>query len=225
MKTAKIKSFCLTVFLGYTISVNSSAQVSAIKYDLKSLFENNKLEVYNRFVTTFSEKDKEGIRFSKNENNGVAWLKHIIFSNGIIEIDIKGKDELQQSFVGVAFHGVDNNTMDAVYFRPFNFQSTDSVNKIHAVQYVSEPDFSWEVLREKFNGTYEKAIIPSPNANEWFHVKIVIKSPQILVFVNGNPEPCLSVEKLNTRASGKLGLWVGNNSDGDFANLMIYPQN
>jgi len=225
MKTARIKSFCLTVFLGYTISVNSSAQVSAIKYDLKSLFENNKLEVYNRFVTTFSEKDKEGISFSKKENNGVAWLKHIIFSNGIIEIDIRGKDELQQSFVGIAFHGVDNNTMDAVYFRPFNFQSTDSEHNIHAVQYVSEPDFSWEVLREKFNGLYEKEIIPPPNANEWFHVKIVIKSPQIMVYVNGNAEPCLSVEKLNTRASGKLGLWVGNNSDGDFANLMIYPQN
>jgi len=225
MKTAKIKSFCLTVFLGYTISLNSPAQVSAIKYDLKSMFENNKLEVYNRIVTTFSEKDKEGIRFSKNENNGVAWLKHIIFSNGIIEIDIKGKDELQQSFVGIAFHGVNNNTMDAVYFRPFNFQSADSVNKIHAVQYVSEPDYSWEVLREKSNGIYEKAIMPSPNANEWFHVKIVVKSPQIMVFVNGNTEPCLSVEKLNTRASGRLGLWVGNNSDGDFANLMIYPQN
>jgi hypothetical protein len=54
-------------------------------------------------------------------------------------------------------------------------------------------------------------------------VKIIVKSPQIIVFVNGNQEPSLIVEKLNTRASGKIGLWVGNNSDGDFANLQIIP--
>jgi len=42
--------------------------------------------------------------------------------------------------VGIAFHGSDNKTLDAIYFRPFNFQSTDPVRKIHAVQYVSHPD-------------------------------------------------------------------------------------
>jgi hypothetical protein len=225
MKTCAIKAFILTVFLGFVITLNCIAQISAIKYNLKSLFENDKLEVYNRNVTPFTDKDIEGIRFSKNENDGVAWLKHIIFSNGSIELDIKGKDELQQSFVGVAFHGINNDTYDAIYFRPFNFQTPDTVRKIHAVQYVSEPDFSWQVLREKFNGIYEKEIIPAPKGNDWFHVKIVIKSPQITVYLNGNPKPCLSVEKLNNRASGKIGLWVGNNSDGDFANVMIYPQN
>jgi hypothetical protein len=172
-------------------------------------------------VVPFSEKDKKGIRFSKNENDGIAWLRHVIFSNGIIELDIRGKDEFQQSFVGIAFHGIDNNTLDAIYFRPFNFQSTDSVQKLHTVQYISQPDFPWEVLREKFNGKYEKEIIPSLNGNEWFHAKIVIKYPQVTVYVNGNLEPSLNVDKLNNRTSGKIGLWVGNNSDGDFANLQI----
>ena len=45
------------------------------------------------------------------------------------------------------------------------------------------------------------------------------------VFVNGNQEPSLTIEKLNTRKTGKIGIWVGNNSDGDFANLQITPQN
>ena len=225
MKTTKMNRFNLLLILGSVISLSSSAQVGPVRYDLFSLLENNKLEVFNRKVIPFSENDKKGIRFSKNENDGVAWLKHVIFSNGNIELDIRGKDELQQSFVGIAFHGVDNNTFDAVYFRPFNFQSTDSVRKIHAVQYISQPDYPWQVLREKFSGKYEKAVIPSPNGNEWFHVKIIVKSPQIIVFVNGNQEPSLIVEKLNTRASGKIGLWVGNNSDGDFANLQIIPLN
>jgi hypothetical protein len=221
MKTNKVNRFHLTVILGFIALSSGIAQVRSVNYDLNSLSVNNQLEVFNRKVTVFTEGDKKGIRFSKNENDGVAWIKHLIFSNGSIELDIRGKDEFQQSFVGVAFHGVDNNTFDAIYFRPFNFQSTDTVRKIHSVQYISQPDFPWQVLRDKFNGKYEKAVIPSPNGNEWFHVKITVKSPQITVFVNGNPEPSLSVEKLNNRASGKIGLWVGNNSDGDFANLQI----
>jgi hypothetical protein len=196
----------------------------SIKYDLYSLSESNKLEVFNRKVIPFSENGKKGIRFSKNENDGVAWLNGISFSNGIIEVDIRGKDEYQQSFVGIAFHGIDNNTLDAIYFRPFNFQTTDPVRKIHSVQYVSQPDYTWQVLREKFNGKYEKEVIPAPNGNEWFHVKIIVKYPEITVFVNDNPQPSLIVEKLNKRTSGKIGLWVGNNSDGDFANFQIIQE-
>jgi len=221
MNTNKISHFYITVILGFITFVSGMGQVNSVKYDLS---ENNKLEVFNRKVTPFFEKDKKGIRFSKNENDGVVWLTSVEFSNGSIELDIRGKDEYQQSFVGIAFHGIDNNTLDAIYFRPFNFQSTDSVRKIHAVQYISQPDYPWQVLRENFNGKYEKAVIPSPNGNEWFHVKIIIKYPEVTVYVNANPEPSLSVEKLNKRTTGKIGLWVGNNSDGDFANLQITPQ-
>ena len=220
-----LKHLYFLIILGFITCLPVIAQTTSVTYDLSSLSATGKLEVINRKVSTFSEKDKNGIRFSKNENDGIAWLRHVIFSNGIIELDIRGKDELQQSFVGVAFHGADNNTLDAIYFRPFNFQSADSVSKIHAVQYISQPDYPWEVLREKFNGIYEKAIVPSPDANDWFHVKIIVRYPQIKVFVNGNQEPCLSIEKLNNRTSGKIGLWVGNNSDGDFANLEIMSLN
>lgn len=221
MKPINLGHLYLTIILGFITYISGVGQANSVNYDLYSLSENNKLEIFNRKVSTFSEKDKKGIRFSKNENDGIAWLKHVIFSDGIIELDIRGKDEFQQSFVGIAFHGNDNNTLDAIYFRPFNFQSTDSVRKIHAVQYISQPDYPWEVLREKFNGKYENSIIPSPNGNEWFHVKIIVKYPHITVFVNGNQEPSLNVEKLNNRTSGKIGLWVGNNSDGDFANFQI----
>ncbi|MGC1390093.1 MAG: hypothetical protein WA816_03575 [Bacteroidales bacterium] len=224
MKPIRLRQLCLTIILGFIIHHQLAGQANSFNYDLYSLSENNKLEVFNRKVSTFSEKDKKGIRLSKNENDGIVWLKHIIFSNGIIELDIRGKDDYQQSFVGIAFHGVDNVTLDAVYFRPFNFQSTDSIRRIHAVQYISQPDFPWQVLREKFNGRYEKALNPAPGGNDWFHAKIVIKYPNVTVYVNDNHEPSLSVEMLNNRTSGKIGLWVGNNSDGDFANLLIRPE-
>lgn len=51
--------------------------------------------------------------------------------------------------------------------------------------------------------------------------KIVIQFPKVTVYVDGNSEPSLSIDKLNDRKTGKIGLWVGNNSDGDFANLQI----
>jgi len=225
MKTINITRISLAITLGFITTLTVTGQNNTVKYDLFNMAENNKLEVFNRNVSTFTENDKKGTRFSKNENDGVAWLNGVEFSNGSIELDIRGKDVFQQSFVGLAFHGIDNRTFDAVYFRPFNFQSTDPVRKIHAVQYVAYPDYPWQLLREKFNGKFEKALIPSTNGTEWFHVKITIKYPIVTVFVNGSSEPALTIEKLNNRKTGKIGLWVGNNSDGDFANLQITNQN
>jgi hypothetical protein len=223
METKQFYRICLVMIIAITSCLMVIAQSNSVRFDLGSLSQSNRLEISNRTVTAFSEKDKNGIRFSKKENDGAAWIKHVIFTNGNIELDIRGSEESQQSFVGVAFHAVDNNTMDAIYFRPFNFQSDDSVHRIHSVQYVSLPDYPWQVLRDKFNGIYEKAVTPAPKGNEWFHVKIVINDPTITVYVNGNTKPCLTVEKLNKRVSGKIGLWVGNNSEGDFANLQINP--
>ncbi|HLF35257.1 MAG TPA: family 16 glycoside hydrolase [Cyclobacteriaceae bacterium] len=211
----------LSVFLGLSIALGANGQEKTTNYDLVSLQQNNKLEVSNRQVSTFSESDISGIRFSKNEGDGIAWIKGLEFSNGTIELDIRGKDVIQQSFVGVAFHGIDHKTHDVVYFRPFNFQSDDPVRKIHSVQYVSHPENTWNVLREKHNGKFEKAVNPAPGASDWFHVKIVVHYPHVMAYVNGNEEPSLSIEKLNDRKTGSLGLWVGNNSDGDFANLQI----
>ena len=211
----------LPAVLALTFVSYASGQIKPVKYDLYDLSKDGKLPVFNRELTSFKDKEQKGVRFSEKEGDGVAWIGNINFTNGIIEVDIKGKDVLQQSFVGIAFHGKDEKTFDAVYFRPFNFQTSDSVRHIHAVQYVSHPDFPWNILRESKNGKYEKAIPAAPNPNEWFHVKIIVDYPHITVYVNNSSSPCLSVDKLNDRKNGRIGLWVGNNSGGDFANLVI----
>jgi hypothetical protein len=214
-----IKPFSSIIIL--IISIAASAQGHLKKYDLVNLNKNGKLHVVNRALTPLMDKRGNGVQFSEANGDGVAWLDGVNFGNGSIEVDIKGKDALQQSFVGVAFHGVDEKTLDAIYFRPFNFHATDSVRHIHAVQYVSHPDFPWNVLRETQNAKYEKAIPSAPDPNEWFHVKIIVDYPHITVYVNNSDSPCLSVDKLNDRQSGKVGLWVGNTSGGEFANLAI----
>jgi hypothetical protein len=197
------------------------AQGVIVASDLFQMAQRGQFQVFNREASAFEDGQYKGLRMSERGNDGVAWIHDITFGNGTIDLDIRGRDVLQKSFVGVAFHGVDNKTYDAVYFRPFNFQATDSVRRIHAVQYISHPDFTWKRLREERNGQYEKAIAPAPRASEWFHVSIVVQHPKVQVFVNGKAEPALRVEQLSKRGTGKIGLWVGDQSNGDFANLKI----
>jgi hypothetical protein len=216
----RLKDFLASI-IALIISIAASAQVSSKKYDLSELNKKGKLQVINRTLLSFTDSRGNAVQFSEANGDGVAWLDGVNFANGNIELDIKGRDVLQQSFVGVAFHGVDEKTLDAIYFRPFNFHAADSVRRIHAVQYVSHPDFPWNVLRETQNAQYEKAIPSAPDPNEWFHVNIVVDYPHLTVYVNNSTSPCLSVDKLNNRQTGKIGLWVGNTSGGEFANLVI----
>lgn len=159
------------------------------------------------------------VHLNGKPGDGILWLKDLDFSNGTISFDVKGKDDQGKSFIGLAFHGVNDSTFDAVYFRPFNFHNKDR-NK-HSVQYISMPFYSWDKLREDHPGRYENVITPIVDPNEWFHVTILVDHPKIKVFVNDSTEPALEVAQLSQHKSGWLGFWVGNNSEGDFRNLKI----
>ncbi len=178
---------------------------------------------FNRHVTPFTEGSRNGLRFDEMSGNGFGWWPETKFADGTIEFDVRGKDVFQRSFVGVAFHGVDEKTYDAIYFRPFNFRASDAARRNHAVQYIAMPDFDWQLLRGKYPEKYEKPVSPPPMPDGWFHVRIVVAHPQVSVFVNEAVEPCLTVEQMSTRKSGWVGLWVGNTSGGEFANLKITP--
>jgi len=179
--------------------------------------------VFNRSVSSLSDGTKKGLRLSESPGDGVAYLRGVQFGNGTIEFDVKGKDVQGQSFVGVAFHGVDGTTYDAIYFRPFNFRTEDPARHGHAVQYISHPTYTWQKLRAEHPGTFEQPVSPAPDPNGWFHVRVVVASPKVSVFVGDAKEPSLVVNQLSDRTKGLVGLWVGNNSGGDFANLKINP--
>jgi hypothetical protein len=180
--------------------------------------------VFNRSVSSLSDGTKKGLRLSESPGDGVAYLRGIQFGNGTIEFDVKGKDVQGQSFVGVAFHGVDGTTYEAIYFRPFNFRTEDPARHGHAVQYISHPTYTWQKLRAERPGTFEQPVSPAPDPNGWFHVRIVVASPKVSVFVGDAKAPSLVVDQLSDRTTGLVGLWVGNNSGGDFADLKIFPQ-
>ncbi len=181
------------------------------------------VQVFNRRVSSLSDGTRKGLRLSESPGDGVAYLRGIELGNGTIEFDLKGKDVQGQSFVGVAFHGVDSSTYDAIYFRPFNFKAEDPARRSHAVQYISHPTYTWQKLRAERPGIFEQPVNPAPDPNAWFHVRVVVASPKVSVFVGDAKEPCLVVTQLSDRTNGLVGLWVGNNSGGDFAELKIAP--
>lgn len=160
------------------------------------------------------------VYLNEKENDGILWLNNTSFKNGTIEVDLKGRNVQGKSFVGFVFHAQDEQTFDAIYFRPFNFKSKERGQ--NSVQYISMPQFGWETLRESFPRKYEKAVNPIPNpVDDWFHAKIVVNYPQVKVYVNGSEMPSLEVDQLSTTKHGKVGFWVGNGSDGWFKNLKI----
>lgn len=215
----KIFAFVFSVTF-YHVAISSFAQKQE-RFDLHKLVKDNSIEVFNRELTTITDGDKNGIRLSKDEGEGVAWLKGIQFSEGTIEFDIRGEDVKQHSFVGIAFHGVDNATFDAVYLRPFNFKAENPVAKSHGIQYISLPDFPWRTLREQFPDKYENTVLPEPDPNAWHRFKIVIEGNTVSTFIDGNSQPNLVVEKVTSTKIGKLGFYVADTSGGDFANIVI----
>jgi hypothetical protein len=197
---------------------------SEVRPDLAGIAVEEGWTLYNRGATTETVGGRTVVAFDGRPGSGVAWLDDIEFDNGTIEVSIRGKNNPGRSFVGVAFRGVDDETYDAIYFRPFNFVADNEISRSHSVQYVSHPENTWRRLREEHTDVYENPLVAPPNPDEFFKARIVISKPEIRVYVNNDEEPSLVVNELTDRSGGRLGLWMGNNSDGSFAELVIRPE-
>ena len=136
---------------------------------------------------------------------------------------MRGKDITGGSFLGIAFGGIDDTTFEGVYVRPFNFRSADPARRPHAVQYISLPTHTWQQLRSNHPEVFENPVDPAPDPDEWVHLRVVVEAARAQVFVGEGGDPDLVVERLGDRAGRRVGLWIGFNSEGDFANLKIVP--
>ena len=201
-------------------SVSIFAQT--IAPDLSKINDGKTWKTHNRTVI-HSEANQKIVVFDAKEGEGLAIFQDLEFENGTIEFDVKGKDVLQQSFVGVAFHIQNDSTYNAVYFRPFNFKKPERTS--HSVQYISHPKFTWQKLRSEFPEQFEKTVTPVPNPDEFFHARIEVKWPTVKVFVENADIPSLEIKMLSTFKKGKIGLWVGHGSDGTFKNLFVKSVN
>ncbi len=195
---------------------------AAQSIDLAQQLAAGKLRAVNREVTKL-QGDRPAVHLSETTDNGLAWVEGTDFAEGTLEIDIRGRDVLQRSFVGIAFHGKDDKTYEAVYLRPFNFRAEDPVRHQHAVQYISLPEYDWPRLRKEFPEEFEDPVDQSIVPTDWVPLRVVVKGQTIQVYVGPAKSPALEVRKLGQLDRGMIGLWVGNGSDGDFANLRITP--
>ena len=200
----------------------SSAQ-GVVRPDLSEIGSGTGWTLMNRGATVLREAGKLAVSFDGRPGDGAAWLEGLDFQDGTIEVLIRGKNVPQQSFVGIAFRGVDDDTYDAVYFRPFNFRADNELSRSHSVQYISHPVYTWSKLREEHTDLYENPLASPPDPDGFFKVRIVIEKPVVRVYLNDEAEPCLVVNELTDRRGGRIGLWMGNNSDGSFAELVIRP--
>ncbi|MBW1653982.1 hypothetical protein [Flavobacterium quisquiliarum] len=193
--------------------------------ELADLYKKGKLKPVNREVKIVSSDSGAYLKIAQSKKEGLVWLPFKDFKNGTIEIQMRGKDVFQRSFIGIAFHRADDSTYDAVYCRPFNFSAKDSIRRIHAVQYISHPDFTWDRLRKQSNAVFEKEIINPPDPNGWFTMKLVIEGATVKAFINNAAQPSLTVQKLSSASQGKIGLFTADSSGGDFKTMRINYKN
>ena len=135
-----------TITLSLLLILSSGSMLTA---------QRNNIEITRKNSTAFNRDavfENGIVHLNANANDGILWINNLDFKNGTIELDIKGKNAQGQSFVGMAFHGIDNQMYDVVYFRPFNFKNPE--RKMHAIQYVSLPKHDWSTLRQAFPGKY-----------------------------------------------------------------------
>lgn len=192
-----------------------------IKINLPNAVAKNQVEVINRDLSLITDPTHPAIRLSKAFCEGLAWIKDVQFETGTIEFDVRGEDVKQHSFVGIAFHGQNDSTYEAIYLRPFHFHAPDSVSQQRMVQYISLPEYTWRKLRAEYPGQYEGTISSPPDPNSWVHVRVVVSRELISTYINDSLRPCLVVHPVTPLPPGRIGFYVADTSGGDFANLSI----
>jgi len=208
--------------LGSVMGAAQAARVTGAQA-ARSLTSTVPSKTANRQVQPLVDGTRRGIRLDARPGDGVAWWPEAVFGDCTIDVDLRGKDVQQQSFLGVALHGFDERTFDDVYFRPFNFRADDAVRRGHSVQFESHPDFAWDKLRAEHPDQYERGLPAPSDPNGWFHARIVLAYPSVRVFVDQIAAPVMDIKQIGERKSGWIGVWVGNGSDGQFANLSVTP--
>ena len=204
---------------GCTAAQVGQAQGGVI--DLAGLARGGELRIENRQVTELVDGSRRGAYVTATEGELPIWIPGVELETGTIELEVKGKNLPGQSFLGVAFAGVNDSTFEGVYVRPFNFRAAAQLSKDHSIQYISLPAYGWQRLRTEQPEVFENPAVPEPDPDQWVRLRVVVEQSRVQIFVGDGAEPDLVVNRLGTRSGRRVGLWVGNNSDGSYANLRI----
>ncbi|MBU6172163.1 MAG: hypothetical protein KGQ60_00070 [Planctomycetes bacterium] len=207
----------------------SKNEVKSRPIDFENILDDQHWKISNATAEAAEADGRKTVRLTSKGDSadgvvGLAVPIGVEFQYGSIEVELKGKNVRQQSFLGVAFNVVDERHFEAIYFRPFNFKA-DDVFKGRAVQYLAWPENTWDKLRKEFPGKFEAPVKPVPNPDDWFRARIEVTPKQVHVFVEGSSEPSLTVDRLTTGEEPRpIGLFV-DVADGLYSNLRVTPKN
>jgi len=214
MKKQKTKVVLVILCL---ISIHSFGQE---QINLADKFQNKKIKAVNRIISLYVD-SPDALEMNAEDGDGLGILEDIEFDKGIIEVELLGENNPGKSFIGIAFNIQNDNTFEAIYFRPFNFVAEEQIRKDHMVQYIFHPEFTWRKLRDERTGEFEDEISDPPNPDDWFKAIIKVNDNKIEVYLNEISELVLSVDRLTSTKSNKIGIWTGFGSSGRFRNLVL----
>jgi len=214
MKKQKIK---VAFIILYLISIYSFGQE---QINLADKFQNKKIKAVNRIISLYGD-SPDTVEMNAKNNDGLGILEDIEFDKGIIEVELLGENNPGKSFIGIAFNIQNDSNYEAIYFRPFNFVAEEQIRKDHMVQYIFHPEFTWRKLRDERTGEFEDEISDPPNPDDWFKAIIKITDNKVEVYINEISWPILSVDRLTSTKSNKIGVWTGFGSSGRFRNLVL----
>lgn len=151
------------------------------------------------------------------------------FHNGTLEVNVlsrllPGAPALARGFIGLAFRINDaNSQFEGVYLRPANGRADNQLQRNHAVQYFSYPDYKYERLRQETPGAYET--YADLELGQWTRLRLVVHGAKTELYLNDNKQPTLLVNDLKhgPDATGGIGLWVDVGTEGFFSDLKITP--
>jgi hypothetical protein len=174
-----------------------------------------------RLTDTAAQVVPDGLRY--------AVLTGSDFADGVIEVDIAGDtlptaDPAARGFTGIAFRmSQDGSSYESFYLRPKNGRAEDQLQRNHSAQYISQPEFPWQRLRQETPGKYESYVDLVPS--EWTPIKIEVRGDKARLYVYGAPQPTLVVSDLkHGRSKGAIALWIGPGTIAHFANLRVTRQ-
>ncbi len=214
MRKQKIKVLIAIFFL---TGISSFGQQ---EINLSEKFQNKEIKAVNRIISLYGD-HSIAVEMNAMNADGIGLLEDVEFDKGSIEVELLGENNPGKSFIGIAFNIQNDKTYEVIYFRPFNFIAEEQLRKDHMVQYIFHPEFTWRKLREERTGIFEDEIADPPNPDDWFKVLIDINEEKVKVYVNEISEPVLTIDRLTSSISKKIGIWTGYGSSGRFRNLIL----
>lgn len=182
----------------------------------------------NTEITEQKHKGKEALKVKaiKNNKSAMVLLPILDFAEGTIEFEMAANRAANshpesRGFAGLAFHiSKDTTAFDVIYLRATNGRAEDQVRRNHTVQYMAQPGFDFQVLREKFPEKYETYVDIVPD--EWIKLKIVVEGRITKLYVHEQEQPTLIVkDMLNKTTIGGIALWVGSGTEAYYRNVRI----